>query len=124
MSDQPDRPDRQRLEALEARIREAKRAEEGEAPAPGADLGQANMGWQMVIDLVVGIAIGLGIGYGLDRLFGTAPIFLVLFMLLGFGAGVRVMLGTAAQMQQKAAEAAREQASGTGRAADDEEGAR
>jgi ATP synthase protein I len=53
----------------------------------------------MVIELVAGIAIGFGIGYGLDVIFGTLPIFLVGFMLLGFVAGVKTMLRTAQEVQ-------------------------
>ena len=53
----------------------------------------------MVIELVVGMVLGLAIGFGLDALFGTRPIFLVVFALLGFAAGVRTMLRTAEEVQ-------------------------
>ena len=46
----------------------------------------------MVTELVAGLGIGFGIGYGLDSLFGTIPIFLVLFTLFGFAAGVKTMM--------------------------------
>jgi ATP synthase protein I len=59
----------------------------------------AHLAWRMVIELVAGIAIGFGIGYGLDVFFGTLPIFLVVFMLLGFVAGVKTMLRTAQEVQ-------------------------
>lgn len=70
----------------------------------------ANQAWRMVIELVVGLGIGFGIGYGLDVLFGTMPIFLVLFTFLGFAAGVKTMIRTARELQteQIAAEAAKE----------------
>jgi ATP synthase protein I len=55
-----------------------------------------------VVELVTGMVLGLAIGFGLDVLFGTRPIFLVIFSLLGFGAGIRVMLGTARQMAKDA----------------------
>ena len=42
---------------------------------------------------------GFGIGYGLDWLFGTLPIFLILFIGLGFVAGVRTMMRTAQEVQ-------------------------
>ena len=58
----------------------------------------------MVLELVVGMALGIGIGYGLDRLFGTLPIFLVLFSLLGLAAGIRVMMRTAKEVQRQQAE--------------------
>jgi len=50
--------------------------------------------------LVAGIAIGFGIGYGLDWLFGTLPIFLILFIGFGFVAGVRTMMRTAQEVQK------------------------
>jgi ATP synthase protein I len=60
----------------------------------------------MVIELVVGMVLGLGIGWGLDALFGTRPVFLVVFALLGFAAGVRTMLRTAEEVRHKRGEAA------------------
>jgi ATP synthase protein I len=94
-------PDRSRLDALEKRIAAAKSAEtratKDKAPGgPGFSQGEA--AWRMVIELVTGMLLGLGIGYGLDVLFGTLPIFLVIFSLFGFAAGIRTMMGTAKQM--------------------------
>ncbi|MCE8458773.1 AtpZ/AtpI family protein, partial [Rhodovulum sulfidophilum] len=48
------------------------------------------------------------IGYGLDSWLGTKPIFLVLFILLGLAAGIRVMLRTAQEVQGQQAAAAAE----------------
>ena len=75
-------PDPQKLTELENRIARMKAAT---APKPAKEehYAMANMAWRMVIELVAGIAIGFGIGYGLDWLFGTLPIFLILF--IGFG---------------------------------------
>ena len=53
----------------------------------------------MVIELVAGLGIGFGIGYGLDTLFGTMPLFLILFIFLGFAAGVLTMLRSAREVQ-------------------------
>ena len=62
-------------------------------------------------ELVVGLLIGFGIGFGLDRLFGTLPIFLILFTMLGLASGIRVMLRSAQEMQREneAAEAAKDE---------------
>jgi ATP synthase protein I len=46
------------------------------------------------------MAIGFGLGYGLDVLFGTLPILMIVFTLLGFVAGVRTMLSTAREIQK------------------------
>ncbi len=37
--------------------------------------------------LVVSIFIGFGIGYWLDRLFGTSPLIMLIFMFFGVAAG-------------------------------------
>lgn len=97
-------PDAERLKELEARLKQAK-GEDKDTNTGDAAYNQASFAWQMVIELTVGLIIGFGIGYGLDSLFGTKPIFMVLFILLGFAAGMKVMLGTAAQMQKRAADA-------------------
>jgi ATP synthase protein I len=91
-------PDPVRLKKLEERIAAAKRATQ---PKPRVEehYSAASQGWRMVIELVSGMGLGFGIGYGLDVLLGTLPIFLVLFALLGFAAGVKVMLRTAREFQ-------------------------
>lgn len=95
-----------RLAELEKRIEAAKSAK---APKPHQEehYSQANIAWRMVIELVAGLGIGFGIGYGLDLFFGTLPIFMVLFVMLGLAAGIRTMLRSAQEMQdQKLAEEA------------------
>ena len=91
---------RQQMEQLEAKLAAAKQRG---APKPRADehYSQANMAWRMVIELVAGLGIGFGIGYGLDVLFGTLPIFMVLFVILGLAAGGKTMLRTAEEIQSK-----------------------
>ena len=95
-----DEPHKQRMAQLDERITAAKKAQ---APKPRADehYSQAQLAWRMVIELVAGLGIGFGIGYGLDRLFGTLPIFLVLFVFLGLAAGVKTMLRSAQEIQEK-----------------------
>lgn len=92
--------DTERLKALEERIAKAKKANE---PKPHMEehYSRAQHAWRMVVELVAGLMIGFGIGYGLDALFGTIPIFLVLFTLLGFAAGVQTMVRTAREIQEK-----------------------
>ena len=90
---------RKRLEELEDRIAQLKQKEQPK-PHQEEHYSQAQQAWRMVIELVTGLMIGFGIGYGLDSLFGTLPIFLVLLTLLGFAAGVKTMLHSAAEMQK------------------------
>ena len=89
--------DAARLRALEAKLA-ARR------PKPATDhrdesYSQAQLAWRMVIELVAGLGIGFGIGYGLDVLLGTSPWLMVVFVLLGFAAGVKTMVGSAREMQ-------------------------
>lgn len=89
-----------RLKALEERINQAK----AEAPAGHhmkKDYSQAQHAWRMVTELVAGLLIGFVIGFGLDYAFGTQPIFLVIFILLGFAAGVKTVIGSAQELQMQ-----------------------
>ena len=112
--------DRARLAALEKRIDTAKAAAAPRRSAQEDKHRQAQLAWRMVIELVAGLLIGFGIGYGLDTLFGTMPIFLVLVVLAGFAAGVKTMLRSAREMQDKADLKAGPQTNATP-VADDEE---
>jgi ATP synthase protein I len=92
--------DADRLKALEDRIAKAKG---GEAQKPHTEehYSQAHLAWRMVIELVSGLGIGFGIGYGLDWVFGTQPFLMVVFALLGFAAGVKTMIRSAREIQEK-----------------------
>ena len=59
--------------------------------------------WRMVTELVVGVLVGGVMGWGLDSLFGTMPLFLIVMGLLGFAAGVRIMLRSAEEIERDAA---------------------
>ncbi len=98
-------PDTDRLADLESRIEAAQKAR---VPAlrGKSKYTAASLAWRMVIELVVGMALGVGIGFGLDSLFGTLPIFLMIFAILGFAAGIRTMMRTADEVKNKRAEGA------------------
>lgn len=50
-------------------------------------------------EFVAGVLVGGLIGYGLDWLLGTLPIFLIIFLLLGFGAALTNMVRVAKAAQ-------------------------
>lgn len=100
-----DRERSQRLSQLDQRLERHRQTYAAPSRKTTNTVSQASMAWQMVIELISGLLIGFGIGYGLDLLFGTSPIFLMLFVLLGFAAGVNVMLRTAREVARKGAEA-------------------
>lgn len=104
-----DQVDKERLQALEDRIAAAKAAQDG-GPRKESHASAGEIGWRMVTELMAGIFIGFGIGYGLDTLFGTMPILLVLFTLFGFAAGVKTMMRSASDLQRnQAASAAKDE---------------
>lgn len=101
--------DKERLKQLDQRINDLKKVN---APKPHQEehYSQANIAWRMVTELVAGLAIGFGIGYGLDILLGTTPWLMVLFIMLGFAAGVQTMMRTAGEIQKsKTAQAAEDE---------------
>ncbi|WP_420862390.1 AtpZ/AtpI family protein [Algirhabdus cladophorae] len=103
-----DPSDQDRMKALEDKIQALKGADKPTSKVEDHH-SAAQLAWRMVIELVAGLGIGFAIGYGLDSLFGTLPIFLVIFTLLGFAAGVRTMLRSAQEAQEKATRVADEQ---------------
>ena len=92
--------DKARLEALEAKISAAKAAQ---APKPRADehYSQAQLAWRMVVELVAGLGLGFGIGFGLDYALGTSPWLMIIFIFLGFAAGIQTMMRSAKEIQEK-----------------------
>lgn len=98
-------PDPGRIDALEQKI-EALKAKDKRVPSAMKGIGQGEAAWRMVIELVTGMGLGLAIGYGLDVLFGTLPVMMVIFVLLGLAAGIRTMLRTAAELGKQAEQSA------------------
>ena len=101
----PTEPDPDRLKALEERLNAVKQGQ-AETPHMEEHYSQAQLAWRMVIELVAGLGIGFGIGYGLDLLMGTQPWMMLVFTVLGFVAGVKTMIRSAKELQQKQEDAA------------------
>ena len=91
---------KQQLEQLEAKLAAVKKSQE---PGPRSDehYSQAQLAWRMVIELVAGLGIGFGMGFGLDVLLGTTPWLMIIFVLLGFAAGIKTMMRSAAEIQSR-----------------------
>lgn len=87
----------ERLRGLERKLdahrasREEDIRESGEAPS-GRNYALA---LRLGADFVAGVVVGGAIGWGIDRLFGTSPWGLIVFLLMGFVAGVLTVLRTA-----------------------------
>ena len=85
------------LDQLDKKIEEFKSKKEENRPKR---LKVQNDGWRMVIELVTGMVLGVSLGMALDYIVGSEPIFLIVFSLLGFMAGVKTMIATAKKMNE------------------------
>ncbi len=84
---------RRELEAsLAARRPVAFEGEDNAKAAGTIGYGQAFM---LSSEFIAGVAVGVGIGWMIDRLAGTSPWGLIVFLLLGFAAGVLNVLRSA-----------------------------
>ncbi|MDF7673330.1 AtpZ/AtpI family protein [Acetobacteraceae bacterium ESL0709] len=77
-----------RLSLLENQIAPG-HGKEAKVPS-GKETGSSfGLAFRVASDMIAGILVGVGIGYGLDKWTGHRGLFLVVFALLGFGAGMR-----------------------------------
>ena len=104
---------------LERRDRLSRRLKEQRRRMPdvaGTDRGSGNMsgmaqGLKIASEFIGGILVGAAIGYGIDRLFGTTPFGLIVFLLIGFAAGVLNVVRGVSTPGEKTAEEQRRHAS-------------
>jgi ATP synthase protein I len=61
---------------------------EGESEDGAARASAMALGFRLSSELVAGVVVGAGIGWGFDRLLSTSPFGFIVFLLLGFVAGV------------------------------------
>jgi ATP synthase protein I len=98
MSDQT--PEPEDLRDLGKRLDAMRRREAAKKPhAPPAPLAIA---FRFSSELVVALLLGGGIGWGLDWFFGTRPILLIVFFVLGAAAGIRNVVRAAEEMNKEA----------------------
>ena len=85
-----------RLQRLGERLDQMGARREGEAgPGPRSDPSAFARGFRLSTELVAGVLVGAFIGWALDRWLGTSPWGMMVFLLLGFAAGVINVVRTA-----------------------------
>lgn len=81
-------------QSFEARLHAARQLRgldpAADAPKPGgpASLSAMGVGARVGVELVAALVVAVAIGWGLDRWLHTSPALLVVFVLLGGGAGI------------------------------------
>ena len=59
------------------------------------------VGLRLSSELVAGVLVGAALGWGFDRLLSTSPLGLIVFLLLGFTAGVINVMRSAGVMAKQ-----------------------
>lgn len=78
-----------RLRRLGERLGQHDRPSDSEpGPGPSADPSAIARGFRLSTELVAGVLVGAAIGWLIDRGVGTSPWGMIVFLLLGFAAGV------------------------------------
>jgi ATP synthase protein I len=88
----PDETGSRNLRELGARLQDARRtqnAAQERKPALGIEQRQYGQAWRLAVEMVAGLAVGAGMGWLLDWFFGTAPWLMLVFFILGAGAGMK-----------------------------------
>ena len=87
------------LEKLSQRLSNVRARETKSSPEKKV-FSSANLGWRMILELVIGMLFGVTLGLGLDHVFGTRPVFLIFMSLFGFAGGIRAMMRTAKELDK------------------------
>ena len=78
-----------RLKRLGERLDQTSRpSETGSSPRQATDTSAFARGFRLSSEMVGGVLVGAGLGWLLDRWLGTSPWGLIVFLLLGFAAGI------------------------------------
>jgi ATP synthase protein I len=85
----------QRLNEGLGRVRPAGRPSDSPDADRAATASGYARGFRLSSELVAGVVVGAGIGWIIDRLLGISPWGLIVFLLLGFTAGVLNVMRTA-----------------------------
>ena len=93
--------EKRRFDEVEARIAALRAARAPKRSAGADNFTAASLAWRMVTELVVGVLVGAAIGFALDTLLATKPLFLIVFGLLGFAAGVRTVMRSADEVRRR-----------------------
>ncbi len=91
------------LERLGDQIAAAREAQRPSRSRAGDEFKAGSLAWRMVTELVVGVLVGGAMGWGLDTLFGTLPVFVIIFGFLGFVAGIRIVIRSAKEVESRTA---------------------
>ncbi|MFK7901591.1 MAG: AtpZ/AtpI family protein [Nitratireductor sp.] len=88
----------ERLASLEDKLNAREQAEEAKRSKGKSDMTGFGNALRLSSEFISAILVGTGIGYLIDRLAGTTPWAMIVFLLLGFAAGVINVMRVAGKM--------------------------
>ncbi|MCC0015943.1 MAG: AtpZ/AtpI family protein [Rhodobiaceae bacterium] len=91
----------QRLDRLEAALNRT-RAATRPAPERSSSATGYAQAMRLSSEFIAGIAVGTGLGWAIDQVFGIAPWGMIVFLMLGFAAGVLNVLRAAKLVEEPA----------------------
>lgn len=91
---------RDELDALEDKISATRQrqAPEVQANANGSMLGLA---YRLIVEILAGIGVGGFVGWWADKVLGTKPVLMLVFLGLGMAAGLMNSVRTASELRRK-----------------------
>jgi ATP synthase protein I len=92
-----------RLRTLGKRLDKQRAERESETDTPAAGRPGFGTALRLGADFVAGVVVGAAIGWGFDALLGSSPWGLIVFLLLGFAAGILSVLRTAGLVAKREA---------------------
>ncbi len=90
-----------RLEELDAKLAQMTQQgdqDQGAQQGNGANASGLAMAWRLGSEFIAGVFVGGAIGWLIDKWFGLAPWGMIIFILLGFMAGMLNMLRSAGKI--------------------------
>jgi len=76
-------------------------AEANREPDRTSTVSGMTLAFRLGSEFVAGVLVGAGLGYAVDKVFGTAPLGMIVLLLLGFGAGVLNMMRATGEFGRK-----------------------
>jgi ATP synthase protein I len=81
-----------RFSELEQKIVEEKKKIEKNKGSLQKQISVYSLAYRMVTEFIVSVVLSFGIGWGIDSFLGTTPLFVLIFLVLGFCAGVKCIM--------------------------------
>lgn len=98
--EKPDDLDGRRRDLAAALAARRPSASEGKEAAGAGSMGGYGNALKLSSEFIAGILVGAGLGWFIDRMAGTSPWGLIIFLLVGFGAGVLNVLRSAGKVAE------------------------